>query len=308
MIIGSGDHQYEVDDHWAKLPGHLHFGTTHAVVEDRQGNIYIHNTGPMSVIVFQPDGRFVSAWGSEYSEGAHGMVVSEEAGVEYLYLSATKLGIVVKTTLDGHEVLRIGTPPRPDIYDAARRFVPTETAIAPNGEIYVADGYGQPWIHRFDRKGTYRESFGGAGSGAGQLNNPHGIFLDTRGAQPILAVADRGNRRIQYFSLDGRSLRMLDHDLRQPCTAWSLDGELYVPDLHSRVSVFDAQDRLILHLGDWPGCWELPGWPNLPRSQWKTGQFSSPHDLHVDRAGNIYLCEWLSEGTGKVTKLVRIRR
>ena len=211
---------------------------------------------------------------------------------------------MAKTTLDGREVLRIGTPKRPDIYDTEHLFVPTETAVAPDGRIYVADGYGQPWVHIFDKDGRYLSSFGGKGSGEGQLDNPHGIKIDTRGPRPLVLVLDRGNSRLQYFTLDGKHVRFVPGLLRKPCTTEQWKDELYIPDLFSRLTILDGQDRLAAHLGDWPDCWKIEGWPNLPPSDWRVGQFSSPHDLHVDRQGNIYLAEWLSNGTGKVTKLV----
>lgn len=306
MVIGTGSHRYEVIDQWGQLPSGLKFGTTHGVVEDADGRIYIHNTGPKSVIVFEPDGTFVSAWGEAYSQGAHGMLLNREGDREYLYLAATNQSIVVKTTTGGKELLRIETPPRADIYDPQHKFVPTECAVAPNGDIYITDGYGQSWVHQYSAKGKYIRSFGGpAGSDPGQLKQPHGIMIDTRGPEPLVLVSDRGNRRLQYFTLDGEWVRIVDQELRLPCTTIQWQDEIYIPDLHSRLSVFDRNDKLITHLGDRPGCWETKGWPNLPPSEWVVGAFSSPHDLHVDKAGNIYVVEWLSNGTGKVTKLVR---
>ena len=83
------------------------------------------------------------------------------------------------------------------------------------------------------------------------------------------------------------------------------NDEIYIPDLYSRLTVLDHDDRLMAHLGDWPEGWKTEGWPNLPKSTWVPGRFSSPHDLHVDGKGNIYVVEWLSGGTPKITKLVR---
>jgi hypothetical protein len=305
-VIGSGSHRYEYIDQWGTLPAGIEFGTTHGVVEDSAGRIYIHNTGPTSVIRFAPDGSYIDSWGEEYSKGAHGIHYRREGDGEFLYLAATGLGIVVKTTLDGEELLRITTPPRPDIYDADHRFVPTETTVAPDGTILIADGYGQPWVHRYSPDGRYIDSFGGKGSGPGELDNPHGIMLDTRGSEPRILVSDRGNSRLQYFTLDGKHLSFVDYELRKPCTTIQWRDEIYVPDLYSRLTIFDADDRLVAHLGDRDACWNRPGWPNLPKSEWVVGAFSSPHDLHVDGAGNIYVVEWLSEGTGKVTKLRRV--
>ena len=305
MVIGKGKHSYEVIDQWGKLPEGLKLGTTHGVVEDSKGRIFIHHTGRQSVVLFDSDGNFLSSWGDEYQGGAHGMFLNRERDGEYLYLSTTSLGFVAKTTLEGREVFRIGTPERPDIYDQEKKFVPTETAVAADGRIYIADGYGQPWIHVYSKDAKYIKSFGGLGSGKGQLDNPHGIKIDTRGGQPLVQVSDRGNSRLQYFTLEGEHVRFTQGDLRKPCTTYQWQDEIYVPDLFSRVTILDRKDRLVAHLGDRPDCWKKEGWPNLPRTDWVAGAFSSPHDLHVDRGGNIYVVEWLSEGTGKITKLVR---
>ncbi len=304
---GSDPYRYRVNTDWAQLPDGYRFGTTHGVVEDAAGRIYIHHTGSPSTFVFEPDGTFVSAWGEAYSGGAHGIHLNREDGGEFLYLAATSLGVVAKTTPDGEELLRIATPPRPDIYDDEHRFVPTETTVAPDGTIFVADGYGQPWVHRYTPDGEYIDSFGGQGSDPGRLDNPHGIMLDTRGEEPRILVSDRKNVRLQYFDLEGRHLGVVEGMLRFPCTTIQWNDHIFIPDLHSRLTVLGPDDTLVTHLADWPYCWKRPGWPNLPRSEWVAGRASSPHDLHVDAHGNIYLAEWLSEGTGKVTKLERVR-
>ncbi len=306
VVIGEGEYRYRVNREWARLPEGMTFGTTHGVVEDARGRIYIHHTGRPSTFVFEPDGTFVSAWGDAYSGGAHGMHLSVESGGEFLYLSATSLGFVAKTTLDGDEVLRIPAPPRADIYDDGRRFVPTETAVAPDGTIYVADGYGQSWVHRFTPEGDYIDSFGGRGSEPGKLDNPHGIMLDTRRGEPRILVSDRKNERLQYFTLEGEAAGTVEGMLRFPCTTVQWRDLLFIPDLYGRMTILDADDSLVAHLADWPDVWKREGWPNLPASQWPLDRVSSPHDLHVDQGGSIYLVEWLSEGTGKVTKYERL--
>jgi len=304
--IGQGDYRYRVNPDWAKLPAGYEFGTTHGVVEDEHGRIYIHHTGSPSTFVFEPDGRFVKAWGEAYAGGAHGMHLSREPEGEFLYLAATTLGFVAKTTLDGEELLRIETPPRSDIYDADHRFVPTEATVGPDGTIYITDGYGQSWVHRYSPRGEYLDSFGGPGSEPGKLDNPHGIMLDTRGASPRILISDRKNVRLHYFTLDGRPDGIVEGMLRFPCTTIQHGDHLYIPDLYSRLTILGPDDTLVAHLADWPNCWKREGWPNLPRTEWVDGKVSSPHDLHVDSAGNIYLAEWLSEGTGKVTRFERL--
>lgn len=306
VIIGEGAWRYRVNTSWPQLPEEYSFGTTHGVAEDAEGRIYIHHQGSPSVFVFEPDGRFVRAWGEAYAGGAHGMHLNREAAGEFLYLAATSLGMVVKTTLDGEEVLRITTPPRDDIYDDERRFVPTETTVAPDGTIFIADGYGQSWVHRYSPDGTYLDSFGGPGSEIGRLDCPHGIMLDERGPEPRILVSDRKNVRLHYFTLDGEPLHVVSGMLRHPCTTIEWKRHLFIPDLFSRLTILGPDDELVTHLADWPWIRERDEWPNIPREEWQPGRVSSPHDLHVDGTGNIYLVEWMTNATGKVTRFERL--
>ncbi|MBZ0294121.1 MAG: hypothetical protein K8L99_16285 [Anaerolineae bacterium] len=304
MKLGTGSHQYEWVENWAKIPEGMTLGYTHGVVEDAQGRIYVHNASKDAIVVFDADGNFLNSWGEAFAAGAHGLFLSKEADGEYLYLSATNQNIVVKTTLDGQEVLRITTPDLPEIYDEEKKFVPTETTVGPHGNIYIADGYGQPWVHCYSAQGEYIRSFGGRGDGLGQLNNPHGIMLDTRGSEPLLLVSDRGNHRLQYFTLDGEPVKITEGMLDLPCTTDQYGDELYIPDLHSRLTILDKEDKLVMHLGERDHGWEIPGWPNIEHSLRQVGNFTSPHDLHVDGSGNIYVVEWINDG--RITKLARL--
>jgi hypothetical protein len=302
------------------MPAHLKLGYTHGIVEDRQGRIYIANQGDHAIMVFDAQGNYLHSWGPEYSKGAHGLTISVENDVEYLYLANTGLSEVVKTTLDGTVVWRQGMPPRPDIYDGnQKKFSPTETAVGPNGRVYVTDGYGQPWVHIYTLTGRYETSFGGAGTEPGQFSCPHGIAIDARSGQPLVQVANRHNRRIDNFTLTGEFVAtILDGDqVRYPCTTVPHGDDLYIPDLFCRVSIFDRQNKLIGHLGDYVAgasliSWDqfknlefpdLAGYPNLPMNKRVDGKFISPHGLHVNAQGDIFVVEWIAEG--RVTKLTR---
>jgi DNA-binding beta-propeller fold protein YncE len=304
MIIGSGSHRYEWVEGWAKVPATIQLGYTHGVAEDAQGNIYVHNASKDSVVVFDAHGNFITSWGAAYAQGAHGMRLNTEADGEYLYLSLTNQALVVKTDLNGREIWRIGTPDLPEIYDENRKFSPTESTVAPNGDVYIADGYGQPWVHVYGPDAAYKFSFGGPGSEPGQLNNPHGIMLDTRGSEPLILVSDRGNHRLQYFTLDGQFVRLTEGMLRLPCTTIQYQDEIYIPDLHSRMTILDKNDQLIAHVGEREEGWKIAGWPNIDHSLRQVGNFTSPHGLHVDKQGNVYMVEWISDG--RITKLARV--
>ena len=304
MKLGSGTHVYEIDERWTKLPEHVKFGYTHGVVVDSRDRVYVHNRSKDGVIVFDRDGKFLSSWGEEFAAGAHGMFLSREAGAEYLYFADPVRHIVVKTSMDGRTLWTLGVPDLPQVYSDASKYKPTDVAIAPNGDVYVCDGYGESWIHQYDKDAKWIRSWGGKGSEPGKLNSPHGIWVDTR-TTPSVYVADRSNNRIQIFTLDGQHIGFVTAELRLPCCFYEFENELYIPDLHSRVTVLDKNNQVILHLGDEPGAWKKAGWPNVEAQERKVGKFISPHALCVDSHGDIYVVEWISDG--RLTKLVRCR-
>jgi DNA-binding beta-propeller fold protein YncE len=306
-VVGSGEHQYEMIHDWAKLPADYVWGNTHAVAEDSQGRIYIkHTVGKGSrcedaVVVFDAEGNFITSWGKEFKGGAHGLQLVREGRDEFFLLSDPSRHLVVKTTLSGREVFRITFPEASDFYRGAGEFRPTNVAVAPDGEIFVADGYGKNYVHIYDRSGHYRKSFGGMGKDAGQLSCPHGIMVDTRGIGPRLAVADRGNRRLQYFTLEGEHLGFVKDDLRAPCHFDQRGDVLLIPDLESRVTLFDANNRLIAHLGDGG---HYNGIRDKSRDKFTAGKFVAPHGASFDHAGNIFVVEWVE--VGRVTKLRKL--
>jgi DNA-binding beta-propeller fold protein YncE len=306
LQIGNESHQYEVAEGWGKLPEGVSYGYTHGVCVDSNDNVYVHNTSKDSVIVFDRHGNFLTSWGAEFEGGAHGFYLHKEAdGREYLYFADTARALMVKTTLEGEVLLEIGIPDRPDLYDAERRYVPTDVCVAPNGDIYVSDGYGQHYVHHYDAEGNYIRTWGGYGSEPGQLFQPHGISINLRGSDPEVYVADRNNHRIQVFTLDGKHKRFMDHNLDLPCSFYFWGDEVYIPDLRSRLTILDKNDRLIVHLGEDPQASRQQGWPNLPKSYFRPDKFSSPHGVCVDSSGDVYLVEWISDG--RLTKLIRQR-
>ncbi len=304
MTLGSGNHTYEVHHDWAKLPASIQPGYTHGVVQDSQRRILVHNRSKDAVLVFDEHGKFVKSWGERFAKGAHGMQISREGSDEFLYFSDPEMHEVSKYTLDGKEVFTLGVPTASGVYPDPTKYKPTNTAIAPNGDIYVGDGYGLSYIHHYNKKGEYLRTWGGKGTEAGQMNCPHGIWIDQREGNPYVLVADRANVRLQKFSLTGEHLGFITNDLRYPCHFDVRGKELLIPDLHGRVTIFDGDNRLITHLGDYPEIWKQKGYPNLPQDMRLPGKFISPHDACWDYAGNIYVVEWVSDG--RITKLKRV--
>lgn len=306
IIVGSGAHQFEVQHDWGQLPTRIKYGNTHGVCEDSQGNIYIHHTvgagseSDDTLVVFDADGKFVRSWGKEFKGSAHGLHIVKEGGAEFLYFCDNGRGVAQKRDLKGEVVWTKKAPMESGVYGDAGEFHPTNIAIAPNGDFFVSDGYGKSWIHRYNAKAEYVGTFGGPGKERGQMSCPHGLMVDTRGKQPELVVADRSNRRLQYFSLDGRHLRFVTDELRSPCHFHEREGVLLVPDLEARVTLFDRENKLIAHLGDGQNY----ALRDKPREQFVAGQFIAPHSAIFDHSGNIFVVEWVE--VGRVTKLKKL--
>lgn len=132
------------------------------------------------------------------------------------------------------------------------------------------------------------------------MSCPHGLIVDCRQGTPILTVADRGNRRLQQFDLEGRHIGFVKDELRAPCHFHERDGVMLIPDLESRVTLFDRNNRLITHLGDGG---HYKGIREQAREAFKEGKFVAPHGACFDHAGNIFVVEWVE--VGRITKLRR---
>jgi len=325
-MVGSGEHQYECVHNWGQLPDHIRWGFTHGVAVDAEGLIYIKHQSKRllamdAIAVFDSDGKFVRSFGKEYHGGGHGIDLRKEGDQEFLYLSDIKHRQVVKTTLAGKVVWKLDYPREPEVYQRKQQFSPTNVAFAPDGGFYVADGYGSSYVHQYDAdanwvrtfggKGEKKERFGGGpGSEPGKLATPHGLWLDDRpGRQPSLIVADRGNMRMQYFTLDGKHLSFIE-DMAFPADIDIRGSDMLLPELFARLSIYDADNQVITRLGhdpDW--TWQVINPKakvriNTQPDKWPNGRFVHPHDACFDAEGNIFVVELLS--VGRVSFLRRV--
>lgn len=325
MRVGTGRHTYEWIDNWAKVPdsesaraGWAHTG----VVVTESGDILTYHQGDPTVLVFDKDGNLQRSFDTEVAEG-HGMTLVRENGSEYLWVAdpgakrdpnaayeyepivkRDRKGQAVKMTLDGQTLLTLQRPGI-DVYTggtfSASSVAVYEERFGGNGDVWLADGYGESYVHRYDKSGSYTSSINGEEGRAGRFDCPHGIWVDTRKSEPELYVADRGNGRVQVYDLDGAFKRAFGSDFFTTPSAFTACGDdLIVAELQARLTVIDIDDRLVTYLGENPSVVEVDGWPNNKNENGEPvrtrllepGKFNAPHGLATDTDGNIYVTEW----------------
>ncbi|MDT5059332.1 MAG: hypothetical protein QOF66_7698 [Mycobacterium sp.] len=309
MCIGSSEHTFDWIENWAVIPdtpASRADGRTHGVVVTRDGRVVVAHLADPAILIFDARGAVLDSWGDRFP-GVHGLTLVEEAGTEYLWLSDYKTGEVVKTTLQGKTVLSL---PFPNLkgYDDPK-YAPTwvtvfEERFGGSGDIWVADGYGAGYVHRYDRRGNYLSSIDGT-TGAGRFRHPHGIYVDTRKHDPELYIADRMNRRIQVYDVEGRFKRTLLNTVDTSACAFIPDGEFtLVPEApyRARLTILDPEDRIVATIGENDAVCGRTGFPN-DRSLVERGRFIAPHSVATDAERNVYVVEWVTGG--RITKLVR---
>jgi hypothetical protein len=305
-ILGTGAHKYECVHDWLKAPADLAWGDTHGLAQDEQGRIYLAHTvhaeskTAHAVAVFDDKGGFLKAWGDEFRGGAHGLDLRKEGTQEFLYHCDTRRRLVVKTDLDGKSVWQQEYPKDSGVYKSAEQYCPTNVAFLDDGDFLVGDGYGSSYVHRYGKDGAFKKTIILPGKDKGQVACPHGLWVDSRSGKPRLAVADRGNRRIQYFTLDGQHESFVTEGIRMPCHFKTRGDIMLVPDLESVVTLLDKDNKVIVHLGDG----HPSGLRDQPREKFVSGKFIHPHTATFLRNGDILVAEWVP--IGRVTLLRKV--
>lgn len=240
VIVGTGDHRYEVEPSWARLPNGAPFGIVCGVAVDSEDRVYVYARGEHPVTVFAPDRTFLGGWGQELILDAHGIHIGPD---DSIYLTDRDAHEVLKCRRDGSVLMRLGT--RGAAAMEAPFNHPTAVAVAADGDLFVTDGYANSRVHRFDAQGRHLMSWGSPGTGPGQFRVPHGIWVSHSGR---VYVCDRDNSRVQVFDVEGRFLESWDDFFRPTSVFMDAERTVYVTDLSSRLSVLTEDGRLITRI------------------------------------------------------------
>jgi len=323
LVIGEGEHRFEVHHNWAKLPEKYTWQTTHNVAVDKSGNLYVIHEGRAnlkdhpSIFVFDPEGKFIQAFGNQFQGGGHGLEVRQEGKEEFLYVCAYQnVKSFAKLTLKGETVWEKYAPMDSGVYrkdeDTVRvkrwgrdAFLPTNFAFLDDGGFLLVDGYGSFWIHRYDKEGNWVSKFGGPGKGEGKFATPHGIWIDRRpGLDEKVVICDRAHGTLQLLTLEGKYLETIK-GYGMPANVDTWKNLMLVPELHARVTLLNEKNEVVARLGDdVEGVVKKKKVSRGNSKTWVDGKFVHPHDACFGATGDIFVAEWVS--TGRVTKLKRL--
>lgn len=304
-ILGHGNKRYKLDTKWSKADVSKNpVKDCHEMVQDSKGRIILlTNETKNNVLIYDKAGKLLTTWGTEYP-GAHGLTLFNENGTEVLFICDNNRHQVIKTTLDGKVLMTLGYPKETGEYTKEDEYVPTETAIAANGDIYVADGYGKDFIIQYDASGKYIRHFGGRGNEAKHLLNAHGVCIDNRDkAKPCLLVTSRQQNAFKRYTLTGEYMDTIDLPGAWVCRPVIRGEYLYAAVLQSNsnlwkqsgfVTILDKQNKVVSNLG---GSEPTYAGGKLGELYQTIKYFDYPHDVCIDDEENLYIAQWNS---GKV--------
>ena len=335
---------HEVFGDWAELsdiPG-IGMAWAHSgLVVTHAGQLIGFHAGQL--VTFDAHGRVNRVVTTGLTEG-HGLTLDREGDVEILWVADPGFQIsccaeegdawlgklfgkglhqetgpprVVKMSLQGEILRELPVPPTNPAHGPGRAglYNPTSVAVfeehrGGNGDVWIADGYGVSVVHRVRQDGRLLATLTGE-EGAGRFDCPHAVYLSWQGDGPEIYVADRGNSRVQVYSVDGRFRRSFGEGvLNSPSGFAHWHGLLVVAELFGRLAAFGEADELVGYIGadatlgvvsGWPA---RSGWPNTISPEGRVlapappdqHRFNSPHSIAADPDGNLYVSEWLVGG------------
>lgn len=300
---------FDVIADWEQLPPHLKHLDVTGVGVDSQDRVYLYTRYDKQVIVYEPDGTFIRSWGHDVFTAAHGLTIGPD---DRVYCVDMGDHTVRAFTTQGELIMTIGIPGQASdsgfdikapwtvhscecvLHGAGPFNRCTNLAVAPNGDLYVSDGYGNSRVHHFTRDGVLIRSWGEPGSGPGEFQLPHGITVAPDGR---VLVADRENDRIQIFDPEGKYLTEWTNIRRPSDLKIDRDGLVYVAELWrpqgkptfkngiaeedqaGRVTILDPDGAVLGH------------WGGVSDGRDQPGNFIAPHALAIDSRGDVYIAE-----------------
>ncbi|MGZ5253600.1 MAG: 6-bladed beta-propeller [Flavitalea sp.] len=303
-ILGQNNKKYKIQKNWSKADASkFPVNDCHEMVQDSKKRIILlTNETKNNVLIYDKSGKLENSWGHDYP-GAHGLTIFNEGGKDVLFICDNNRHQVIKTSVDGKELMVLNYPKETGMYSKEEEYVPTETTIASNGDIYVVDGYGKDFVIQYDHTGKYIRHFGGRGNEEKHLLNAHGITVDTRGSKPTLIVTSRQQNAFKRYTMEGEFIETIALPGAWVCRPVIKDDYLYAAVLQTDskqgqnsgfITILDKNNKVVSNLGGNDPVYK----DGKLESLYQTDKaFSYPHDVCIDDEGSLYVAQWNS---GKV--------
>ncbi len=281
LFTTQANQSYQVVHGWPQLPDGFALHQTTGVEVDSNNRVLVFHRGARPILAFDgKSGKLLASFGDGLFGSAHGLTVDHE---DNIWVTDSARHTIHKFSPDGKLMMSVGAADVPGI-DGSHFNKPTDLVIAPNGDIYVADGYGNRRIVQLNSSGEFIREWGTEGAATGQFVDPHGLTLDDAGN---VYVADRGNSRIQVFTKEGKFLKQWkSKELGRP---WGLDidsnrslfvadgGDLNpAPPERNRILRLDLNGKIHEAWGSF-GSYD--------------GQFYWAHDVAAGEDGAVYVTD-----------------
>jgi hypothetical protein len=321
-IIGHGNLKYKVLKDWGKLDKSKYpIKNCHAMVQLKSGDfLALCDDNKHNFLLYSPEGKLKKAWIKEYP-GAHGIELFSENNKEFLIIVDSgwavrkgkqyrETGRVVKVDVNGQVIFALGHPQTVGAYEPGQKFMPCDAAVGPNGDIYVADGYGSQWVLQYDKNGRFIRKFGGKTDpdSRAHLKNSHGVSIDLRDPKnPKLIVSSRAANQLKVFTMDGKFIKNIDLPGAFGGQALQHGEHLYVGVCWSKkngtgrkqnnsgfVAILDKNNKVVSCPG---GNQPIYKDGKIQPMYQVTKTFYHVHDLCVDTKGNIYVVQWNAKGS-----------
>lgn len=287
-------------------PNSQYIGQSHGeIAVSSAGNIYVSVMGKHGGIqMYSPSGTYLGKVPNAPAD-IHGFILRQEGDKEYIYAARLQGQSILKMQLNGKKIFEINAleaipkkfhkPPKVNAKKKDERVLKlTAVDVSASGDLYVVDGYGRDFIHRFDAKGQYLSSFGGR-QAPWKLKNCHKIAIDPRYQPQRLICADRANGRLVHMKLDGQLIGTYAKDLRRPSAVDFYKDTIAVAEIAGRVSLLDKSGKVVGTLGVNASQEEI-NHPRTPPEKWRDGVFTSPHGIAFDQRGNLFITEYSNWG------------
>ena len=303
-IIGHGEHRYRVDKLWSQAdPANAPVSNCHEMVQVADGRLFLLTDNQRNnMLIYATDGKLLGTWTLKLG-GAHGLTLAKEDGREIFWITDYN-GRVLKVSLEGEVLMELPTAEKCGAYSVGQSYRPTEVAVGADGQIYVADGYGSQFILRFDRTGKFLGKFGGKSElDPGKFLQAHGLVFDSREKEPLLLCTERMRNEFQWFTPDGKFVKsvylpgafmsrpVIHGDRLFSGVCFGMIPNDYRPKFNRGfVTILDKENRVISNPGGQKPRYNDAG--QLEVMLQDEPVFLHAHDVCVDTAGDLYVCQW----------------